>query len=252
MANSYSMYLTTREEYAEQHFEGAFTLFGPWSGAATEQELDRLAQDFLAGRDPAPGPNPPDLSAKQLVETWVSRTGVIRDGGNFGEVLTDARERYVRDETVQVVFRGAHPRTVFQRLADASAGNAAGQGAPTFLEAQRRGEDGAYQTVADDGDPLTTLRWKRVGGPVSPLSEVTIQWILRDVPPGTYRILYHGLAKRLLASDLPLHRDVPALRGRGPLKERSGSNGGAGGAIAHRALRPATVDPVLPHERSSG
>ncbi len=48
IANSYSQYLTTREEYAAQHFEGAFNLYGPWSGGAFIQSNDDLARDLVA------------------------------------------------------------------------------------------------------------------------------------------------------------------------------------------------------------
>jgi neutral ceramidase len=47
-ANAYSQYITTRQEYAMQHYEGASTLFGPHT-------LDAYIQEFcrLASRSPA-------------------------------------------------------------------------------------------------------------------------------------------------------------------------------------------------------
>lgn len=53
-ANAYSQYVTTREEYAAQHYEGATCLFGPWSGAALTQELDKLAQGIVSGEKAIP------------------------------------------------------------------------------------------------------------------------------------------------------------------------------------------------------
>jgi neutral ceramidase len=44
IANSYNMYMATREEYAKQHFEGSFTHFGPWSAAAWLEQTDQLAR----------------------------------------------------------------------------------------------------------------------------------------------------------------------------------------------------------------
>lgn len=42
-ANAYSQYITTPEEYATQHYEGASTLFGPHTLEAYIQEFCRLA-----------------------------------------------------------------------------------------------------------------------------------------------------------------------------------------------------------------
>ncbi len=42
-ANGYSGYVTTAEEYAAQHYEGASTLYGPHTLAAYQQEFYRLA-----------------------------------------------------------------------------------------------------------------------------------------------------------------------------------------------------------------
>ncbi|HEX9941943.1 MAG TPA: neutral/alkaline non-lysosomal ceramidase N-terminal domain-containing protein [Thermoanaerobaculia bacterium] len=48
-ANEYSQYITTKEEYEKQHYEGASTLFGPHTLAAYQQEFASLARDL---RDP--------------------------------------------------------------------------------------------------------------------------------------------------------------------------------------------------------
>ena len=42
-ANDYSQYITTREEYIMQHYEGASTLFGPHTLRAYQQEFKKLA-----------------------------------------------------------------------------------------------------------------------------------------------------------------------------------------------------------------
>ncbi|HEY3450632.1 MAG TPA: neutral/alkaline non-lysosomal ceramidase N-terminal domain-containing protein, partial [Myxococcales bacterium] len=41
--NAYSSYVTTREEYSTQNYEGASTHFGPWQLVAVQQIYDRLA-----------------------------------------------------------------------------------------------------------------------------------------------------------------------------------------------------------------
>ena len=42
-ANDYSLYITTKEEYDKQHYEGGCTLFGPYTLMAYQQEFRKLA-----------------------------------------------------------------------------------------------------------------------------------------------------------------------------------------------------------------
>jgi neutral ceramidase len=199
-ANSFNLYLTTREEYAAQHFEGAFNLFGPWSDAAVYQELDRIATDLAAGSASEPGPEPPNLAGQQHVETWISSSGVVTDGGDFGAVLEDVEATYSRaSATVRVRFRGAHPRTILVKKMDGSLGAFYSADDYTFMEVQRKTGD-TWSTVATDTDPYTAFDWRREGGSnsLSDQSIATATWLVREQPAGAYRILYHGLAKRLL------------------------------------------------------
>jgi len=46
-ANSYSGYITTREEYHAQQYEGGHTIFGKWTLAAYQMQYERLAQEML-------------------------------------------------------------------------------------------------------------------------------------------------------------------------------------------------------------
>lgn len=51
-ANSYSGYVTTAEEYDAQHYEGASTLYGPFTLEAYQQEFRRLSQLLASGSKP--------------------------------------------------------------------------------------------------------------------------------------------------------------------------------------------------------
>lgn len=48
LANEYISYFTTPEEYEVQHYEGASTLYGPFSGTFIEKELQRIAKNIHA------------------------------------------------------------------------------------------------------------------------------------------------------------------------------------------------------------
>jgi neutral ceramidase len=54
-SNGYSGYVTTREEYGAQHYEGASTLYGPATLEAYQQSFDVLAARLLGQ---ATGPMP--------------------------------------------------------------------------------------------------------------------------------------------------------------------------------------------------
>lgn len=77
LTDAYASYFTTPEEYAEQHYEGGSTLFGPWSGTYLAAKLAALF-DF-SGDPPrhfatAPGPRKhlnlrPGIRARRLART---------------------------------------------------------------------------------------------------------------------------------------------------------------------------------------
>jgi neutral ceramidase len=193
IANSYNMYMTTREEYAKQHFEGSFTHFGPWSAAAWLEQTDRLARALVEGRDLPRGPEPADRSS-EMHRTWIDAIGVLLDAppwnGAFGDIAKDVDAKYpVGSHRVSVTFWSAHPRTAQLR-------QRAGALSPsfTYLEVQRQ-EGSDWTTLATDADPTTRFRWKRWGNFMVPLSQTTIEWDPGDAAQGTYRIVHHGVAK---------------------------------------------------------
>lgn len=48
-SNDYALYITTKEEYEKQHYEGAATLFGPYTLMAYQQEFRKLASALKNG-----------------------------------------------------------------------------------------------------------------------------------------------------------------------------------------------------------
>ncbi|NIR50256.1 neutral/alkaline ceramidase [candidate division KSB1 bacterium] len=186
LSNGYGGYVTTKEAYDAQHYEGASTHFGPWTLAAYQQEFHRLAVALKQDTSVAPGPTPPDLSDHQID----AQPGVVYDGKpvskEFGSLYTDADSAYKRSETVKAVFWGGHPRNDLKIQS-------------TFLEAQMR-QDTAWVTIARDWDPETRYMWQRDACPPTfSCSLVTIQWTIpTNASPGTYRIRHAGNWKSAL------------------------------------------------------
>jgi neutral ceramidase len=205
LSNGYSSYVTTREEYKAQHYEGAFTQFGPWTLAAWQQSFAAVA-DALKNDTPADTGTPKDLSDAQLIETLpvvadspcALPDAILCPGQKFGDVVKPPPAAAKPGEHVAVTFRGAHPRNNLRT----------GTG---YLEVQR--QDGNSWTGRRprlgprDHLPLAPHRRR-----LSPTSEVTIDWrIPKDVAQGTYRIVYHGDAKSLLATITPISGTSPSF-----------------------------------------
>ncbi|NMO16035.1 neutral/alkaline ceramidase [Pyxidicoccus fallax] len=181
LSNAYAGYVTTREEYARQAYEGASTHFGPWTLAALQQGFDALAVALRDGQPVPPGPVPRDLRSVQAS----LQPGVVFDDKllwvDFGEAVTDARAAYTRGETVSVTFWGGHPKNDLHLEG-------------TYLRVQRQGPGGTWLDVAWDGDWETRYRWRRVNCvPTLACSHVTVEWdIPQDAVPGTYRVVHEG------------------------------------------------------------
>ncbi len=176
LSNAYSGYVTTREEYAKQHYEGASTQFGPYTLAAYQQEFDRLATAMRDAKSVNPGPTPRDLTCCQSSLI----TGVVFDDvplfKSFGTVNSNVASYYYRGNTVSVKFWGGHPKNNLRTQS-------------TFLQVQRW-NGSAWVVVANDWDPETKYIWERNG---IAYSIVTIQWkIPSNASTGTYRIVHYG------------------------------------------------------------
>ncbi|EJD38694.1 ceramidase [Auricularia subglabra TFB-10046 SS5] len=194
-ANTYSHYITTREEYAVQRYEGASTIYGPFTHEAYMDIYAKLTP-YLGQNVPAnPPPNapaPPDLTKSPLS----LQTGVVMDGPpsgkKFGDPLVDvAGKTFKAGDTVSVTFVGANPRN-----------NLHLEG--TYLSVDKLVSGTNFTTVRTDGHPSTRFQWLRTGGGLSATSEVTITWTIESgTPAGQYRVSYFGDSKPFIGSISP-------------------------------------------------
>ncbi|TEB38006.1 Neutral/alkaline nonlysosomal ceramidase [Coprinellus micaceus] len=183
-ANAYAHYVTTREEYAVQRYEGASTIFGPFTLEAYIDKYTSLVP-FLG--DTASGTPPSDPAPEDQTKKAISlQTGVVFDaapiGKKFGDVLVNVNTTpYRAGDKVSAQFVGANPRN-----------NLRLEG--TFLTVDRL-ENGQWRTVRSDSHPSTTYQWKRVNT-ITGTSTVTISWTIESgTPAGTYRLSYFGDSK---------------------------------------------------------
>ena len=193
-------YCTTPEEYVEQRYEGASTLFGPHQLARLIVEAVDLAKSIVRpGRGTTGAPPPPDLLDRQLSFLPPVLFDSAPPGASFGEVLRcnlpklkAARE----GDSVWCEFHAANPRN------DRS-GNAFSNGTFAAVEAAPR-LDGPWERVLDDADFDLAFSWHpgRVIGVASPFSTARVMWNVRGgvegIPrTGWFRLRYFGTAKHV-------------------------------------------------------
>jgi neutral ceramidase len=177
-AGAYSSYTTTKEEYDMQHYEGASTLYGPWTLEAYLQENAKLARAMRDNKPIGPGPKPPDWSRQQETkDVRVAHDSTPR-GRGFGDVIKQPKLSYRCGEKTVVKFWGASPNNNL-RIGE------------TYLEVQKRDDQDSEKwiVVYEDKDLCTRFRWERKG---KAKSIVTIIWGIPPEDRGIYRIVYHG------------------------------------------------------------
>jgi len=193
LANDYVNYLTTREEYASQQYEGASTLYGPWTLAAVQQELRKLA---ISLRDAAPAPEGPPAPADTT--PGLRRTPYVPSdvpgADGFGALVADVPATAKPGETVRAEFVAGHPRNDLKLQS-------------SYAYAERQRSDGAWEVVATDRDPELLFVWKPAvpsavpdDPPFTGSSTAEVVWnIPRNVAAGTYRLRHEGAGQVLVA-----------------------------------------------------
>jgi neutral ceramidase len=167
-ANSYTHYIATPEEYSVQRYEGASTLFGPWTLDAylnlSVTLLPYLSPSLSASLPSLdPGPSPPINTNKSL--SFI--TGVVVDNApifkSFGDQLTAPKATYTAGDSILAKFVGANPRNNF-RLDG------------TFAAVERfDSATSVWTQVRDDSDWSLLYEWKRTST-VLGTSEVSVTW----------------------------------------------------------------------------
>ncbi|WP_372366704.1 neutral/alkaline non-lysosomal ceramidase N-terminal domain-containing protein [Candidatus Uabimicrobium sp. HlEnr_7] len=176
--NAFASYVSTREEYNQQHYEGGSTLFGQWTCGAYQQLFNELAVGLANNSEVPDGPTPEDLTGQQLL-LGESTYDMPPTWGNYGDVAEKMPQQVERLSVAEMVFWGANPRNTFKTN-------------DTFFTIERKTESG-WEAVKYDYDLDTAFFWQKAGGHQS---HIRIMWdIPGDTVPGVYRIHHSGRAK---------------------------------------------------------
>lgn len=182
LSNGFVHYLTTREEYSVQNYEGASTIFGPWTLEAVQQEMTRLATHVKANTTPAsPYEN---AGYRSAVSTMLASTAP-NDGNPadpFGTVTQQPDASYALGNervTVTARFVGGHPRNDLKS-----------ESSYVFVEQQQ--SDGSWAVIKKDNDWFTRYEYEASD---TGANQFRVDWILpQDVEAGRYRIRHDGVA----------------------------------------------------------
>ncbi len=187
LSNDYVSYVTTREEYAVQMYEGASTQFGPWTLAAIQQETRKLAVAMAAGLPVDPGATPPETAPTLIGVLPPQGTDATPPGVAFGDVISQPKALYTQGETATVRFQASSPNSDLKT-----------HGSFLFVERQV-GDD--WRIIARDADPETTFVWNSDSPEPQFMPTTTstadVHWRIPDnTLPGSYRIRFEGVANQ--------------------------------------------------------
>ncbi|WP_299494292.1 neutral/alkaline ceramidase [uncultured Shewanella sp.] len=199
LANAYSGYVATKEEYDLQHYEGGSTHFGPWTLAAYQQSFYQLAERMLPlgetpkkVKRPIPFPNEMPIARNLTGKTINFQTGVVHDQApifkQIGDIVDDTRQIYHKGEQVVARFWSGHPKNNLRTQ-------------NTFMQVQFWDQD-HWQVIATDNDWETLYEWQRVDS-LWGTSQATLTWNMpKSVATGYYRLVHFGDEKKPITGEI--------------------------------------------------
>lgn len=110
LSNSYSSYITTPEEYQIQRYEGASTIFGPYTLPIYLSQYEKLYKALSQQIQLDPGPSPPDFSGRLITLVPPPLFDSAPWGQHFGRVKRQPTETTERGNEIDVEFISSNPR----------------------------------------------------------------------------------------------------------------------------------------------
>ncbi|XP_057661283.1 neutral ceramidase [Diorhabda carinulata] len=190
LSNVYTNYIATPEEYQLQRYEGASTIYGPYTLPIYIQRYKELAKALISNT-----PITDDSEPYKFPNNLMSLVPpVIFDASgwwnNYGDCIVQPKESYTIGDIASATFVAGHPRNDNMQE-------------KTFLNIEMQQKDATWKVVATDADWETKFIWKRQET-FKPISQAEIQWkITKKVNPGTYRITHFGNYKYIFGGIYP-------------------------------------------------
>ncbi|XVF63574.1 hypothetical protein PTKIN_Ptkin09bG0097700 [Pterospermum kingtungense] len=186
LTNTYSQYVATFEEYKQQRYEAASTLYGPHTLSAYIQEFKKLAIAMATGEQlPGTGLSPPDLSSVQISLLLDPLGDSPPPRKKFGDMEQDVAQpkggSFKKGDKPSATFWSANPR--YDLLTE-------GTFAVVEMLQQER-----WVPVYDDDDFSLYFKWKVDNSSFYGLA--TIEWeVPKEAASGVYRLRHFGSSKK--------------------------------------------------------
>lgn len=218
LSNGFAGYLATPEEYSVQHYEGAFTLYGPrtlsvylnkllpanlqTTGSLQADELNnQQARDHFAKLAAMPDDLPAALRSVGQRAWRDNKVNFQLDYARSGEIITEPATHYQIGDFVTA-------RLIMSDLNNLPAGNRDDHGHNDIIQLQKWHGAG-WQVVATEASPQIRLDFRH-----DDILTVTAQTDLL-ITPGTYRFLFYAKFPRPWLTEpelLPVHSRAFALQ----------------------------------------
>ncbi|XP_022765982.1 neutral ceramidase-like [Durio zibethinus] len=186
LTNTYSQYVATFEEYKQQRYEAASTLYGPHTLSAYIQEFKKLAKAMATGEQLG-GTDllPPDLSSVQLSYLLDPVGDSPPPGKKFGDINQDAAQpkgrSFTKGDKPSAIFWSANPR--YDLLIEGTFA------VVEMLQGER------WIPVYDDDDFCLYFKWKLDN--ITFYGLATIEWeVPEEAASGVYRLRHFGSSKK--------------------------------------------------------
>ncbi|KAK4429469.1 Neutral ceramidase 2 [Sesamum alatum] len=182
LTNTYSQYVATFEEYKQQRYEAASTLYGPHTLSAYVQEFKKLAQALARGdKIVGKGPSPPDLSSIQISLLADPSGDSPPPGITFGDIKRDVITKgdLKAGDRVNATFWSANPR--YDLLTEGTFG------AVETLQGDK------WIPAYDDDDFCLYFKWDGPFYSSGSYGLATIEWeVPQEAGAGIYRLRHFG------------------------------------------------------------
>ncbi|XP_063949298.1 neutral ceramidase 2-like [Daucus carota subsp. sativus] len=186
LSNTYSQYIATFEEYKQQRYEAASTLYGPHTLSAYIQEFNKLAKSMAKGENPpTTGLLPPDLSSVQISLVTDPSGDSPPPGKKFGDMQQDIKQpksgSFRKGDKPSATFWSPNPR--YDLLTEGTFA------VVEMLQGQR------WSPAYDDDDFSLYFKWNQDNSTLFGLGN--IEWeVPEDVISGVYRLRHFGSSKK--------------------------------------------------------
>ncbi len=194
LVNDYVHYLTTREEYSSQQYEGASTLYGPWTQAAVAQESLKLAR---AMREQTAVSEPPSPGVRADLALKPGPREAPHPSGAAGTVVTQPPNSIIAGEVLQAEFVVGHPGNDLRIQ-------------QSYVYVEKELASGEWLVVEEDRTPELLYEWKPLVQPPVALElpqtssggTGVVTWNTPiNIPTGTYRLRVEGASLGFMAAE---------------------------------------------------